>query len=182
MTLSFSNFMEWFPFAFIIVGGALALLTPFLKSGNQRRDKTTQLLATFTASLHKNDIELWKEIYHGTREAASAPAGYFISRIGKPVPLVSMWADDSENNRAIQRLAESLETVCAEILAHTVDSKIVCAEIGQLMETMHDWLESIPGMQQDLSFLEEQYPALKQVFEKYGSGFKKWPCRVYAKR
>jgi hypothetical protein len=47
---------------------------------------------------------------------------------------------------------------------------------------MHDWLQDIPGVQQDLTFLEEQYPSLKQVFEKYGNRFKKWPYHVYAKR
>jgi len=182
MTISLSNFREWLPFAFIIVGVLLALFAPFLKLGNKRHNKTMQLLATFNASLHAHDIEHWKEIFHGTREAASAPSGHFISRIGKPVPLASMWAGDSEEHTAIQHMAESLEKVCVEMLAHTVDIQMIWFEIGQLMETMHDWLEDIPGMQQDSTFLEEQYPFLKQVFEKYGDGFKKWPYHFYAKR
>jgi hypothetical protein len=182
MNISLSNSREWLPFAFIIVGGVLALIAPFLKSGKHRSNKTMQLLATFRASLHEHDIEHWKEIYHGTREAASAPVGHFISRLGKPVPLVSMWTAGSDDHTAIQRMAESLETVCAEMLAHTVDIKMIWSEIGQLMEAMHDWLEDIPGVQQDSTFLEEQYPSLKQVFEKYGNRFKKWPYRVYAKR
>lgn len=182
MTLSLTNFMEWFPFVFIIVGVVLALVALSRRPDNQRSDKTGQLLASFRASLHEQDWEHWKEIYHGTREAASAPAGHFISRIGKPVPLVSMWVGDSEEHTAIQRMAENLEIVCAEMLLHTVDVKMIWSEIGQLMEAMHGWLEGIPGMQQDSTFLEEQYPFLTQVFDKYGHQFKKWPYRVYAKR
>lgn len=182
MTLSLSNSREWLPFAFIIVGGGLALIAPFLKSGKQRINNTVQSLANFNASLHANDIEHWKEIYHGTRVAASAPPGHFINRIGKPVPLVSMWTAGSDEHTAIQRMAESLETVCTEMLAHTVDIQMIWSEIGQLMEAMHDWLQDIPGVQQDLTFLEEQYPNLRQVFEKYGNQFKKWPYRIYATR
>lgn len=182
MILSLSNSKEWLPFVFIIIGGGLALIAPFLKSGKKRSDRTAQLLATFKASLHKKDIEYWNEIFNGRRELASAPAGHFINRLGKPVPLASMWAGSGDEHTAIQRMAENLETVCAGILAHPVDVKMIWAEIGQLMEAMHDWLQDIPGVQEDLSFLQEQYPSLKQVFEKYGGRFKSWPYRDYAKR
>ena len=68
------------------------------------------------------------------------------------------------------------------MLTHTVDIKTLWYEIGQLMEAMHAWLQSIPGVQPDLTFLEEQYPSIKQIFEKYGHSLKKWPYRVYVKR
>lgn len=181
MTLTLSNFREWFPFVIIFVGVALALIALYLKPGKQRSNQTMQFLTSFRASLHEHDIERWKEIYHGTRKAAVAPTGHFISRSGKPVPLVSMWADDSEYHTVIPRMAERLERVCVEMLAHTVDIEMIWSEIGQLMETMHDWLEDIPGVQQDSTFLEEQYPFLKQVFEKYGNRFKKLPYRNYEK-
>jgi hypothetical protein len=182
MTISLSNYKEWLPFAFIIVGVVLALFAAILPQGKQRREKTLQTLEDFRASLHEHDLEHWKEIYHGTRKAAAVPAGHFLNRLGKTVPLVSMWTAGNEDHTAIQRMADSLETVCAAMLAHTMDIKLMWSEVGQLMEAMHDWLEDIPGVQQDLTFLEEQYPSLKQVFEKYGHRFKKWPCRVYAKR
>ena len=182
MTISLGNYREWLPFAFIIIGVVLALIAAILKPENKHRKASMQLLENFRASLHAHDMEHWKEVYLGTREAIGAPAGHFINRIGKPVPLVSMWAVDSEDHTAIQHMAEGLEKVCAEILAHPVDIKMIWSEIGQLMEAMHDWLEDIPGMQQDLTFLEEQYPSLKQVFDKYGNRFKKWPYHVYVNR
>jgi hypothetical protein len=182
MTISLSNYKEWLPFAFIIVGTVLALISLLLPRGKQRRQNTLKLLATFRASLHEHDVDHWKEIFHGTREAASAPAGYFINRLGKPVPLESMWTAGNDDHTAIQRMAECLEKICAEMLTDTADSKMIWYEIGQLMETMHGWLEEIPGVQRDLTFLEEQYPSIKQVFEKFGHRFNKWPFRVYAKR
>jgi hypothetical protein len=182
MSISLSNYKEWLPFAFILVGVLLALIAPLLPHNKQRRQKTMQLVATFRSSLHEHDLAHWKEIYHGTREAASAPAGHFIDLEGKPIPLDSMWTAGNEDHTAIQRMAECLEKACAEILTHTVDVKMMWTEIGQLLEAMHDWLEEIPGVQRDLSFLEEQYPSIKQVFEKYGHRFKRWPYRIYAKR
>lgn len=182
MNITLSNSREWLPFAFIIVGGVLALIASFLMNGKQRRDKTMQLLASFRANLQAHDIEHWKEIYHGTSEVVSAPAGHFVNRLGKPVPLVSMWTAESDDYTAIQRMAESLETVCADMLVHEVDIQMIWFEIGQLMEAMHGWLLDIPGVQQDLTFLEEQYPSIKLVFEKHGNRFQNWPYRVYAKR
>lgn len=182
MTLSISNYKEWLPFAIIIVGVVLALIALLLPHNKQRRQKTLELLARFRASLHDHDLAHWKEIYHGTREAASAPAGHFINPQGKPVPLDSMWTSGNDDHTAIQRMAECMEKVCAEILNSTLENKMVWYEIGQLMEAMYEWLGHIPGVQQDSTFLEEQYPAFKQVFEKYGHRFNKWPYRVYAKR
>lgn len=181
MTISISNYKEWLPFAFIIVGVLLALIAPFLPPNKQRREKAEKALAAFRASLHEQDLEHWKELYHGTHGAASVPPGHFIDRLGKSVPLVSLWTAGSEDHTAIQRMADNLEIICAEMLAHTVDIKLMWSEVGQLMEAMHGWLEDIPGVQQDLTFLQEQYPSLQQVFKKYGQRFRKWPYRVYAK-
>jgi hypothetical protein len=182
MTIALSNYRDWLPFAFIIAGVVLALVASLFQQGKQRRQKTRELLESFSASLREHDLEHWKELYRGTREVFAAPAGHFISREGKPVPLVSMWTSGQEDHTAIQRMAESLEKLCAEMLTNTVDVKMMWYEIGQLMEAMHGWLEQIPGVQQDLTFLEEQYPSLRQVFKKYGHRFKKWPYFDFVKR
>lgn len=182
MTLSLSNYKEWLPFAIIAVGVLLALIAPLLPHNKQRREKSMKLLAKFRASLHDHDLEHWKELYSGTRRAAAAPAGHFINLQGKVVPLDSMWTSGNDDHTAIQRMAECMEKLCAEMLTHTVDIKMVWYEIGQLMQAMYEWLGHIPGVQQDSTFLEEQYPALKQVFEKYDHLFNKWPCRAYVKR
>lgn len=182
MSISLGNYKEWLPFAFIIAGVAIALIAPLLSRGNQRYQKTQDLLATFRSSLHAHDMEHWKEIYLGTREGSLAPPGHFMSRLGKPVPLESMWTAGSDDHTAIQRMAECMEKACSEMLTHTIDNKTMWFEVGQLMEAMHAWLENIPGVQRELTFLEEQYPAIKKVFDKYGHSFRKWPYKMYIKR
>ena len=182
MSISLKNFEEWLPYAFIAGGVVLALITPFLPHIKQRREKTEHLLETFRASLHSHDMEHWKEVYAGTREGVFAPAGHFMNRLGKPVPLDTMWTTGDDDHTAIQRMAECMEKACTEILTHEVDIKMIWTEIGQLMEGMHAWLHAIPGMREDMTFLDEEYPSIKQVFEKYGHRFQKWPYRLYAKQ
>ena len=181
MSISLNALGEWLPFALIAVGVGLALISTLLPHQKYRREKSMQLLAHFNTTMKQHDMAHWKEIYHGTREAAFAPPGHFINRLGKPVPLVSMWTAGSEDHTAIQRMAECLEIACAEMLTHTVDIKMLWTETGQLMESMYGWLAEIPGVQRDKTFLEEQYPSIKQVFEKYAHHFKKWPYRIHAK-
>ncbi len=181
MTMSLSNYREWLPFAIIGIGVALALIALLLPKGKKRQQKTMDALAKFRGSLRNHDLDHWKELYRGTRKSVAAPAGHFIDLEGKAVPLDSMWTAGNEDHTAIQRMAECMEKISAEMLNNTLDVKTVWYEIGQLMQAMHQWLSDIPGVQQDLTFLEEQYPAFKRVFEKHGHHFNKWPCRVYEK-
>lgn len=182
MSISPGSYKEWLPFAFIIIGVALALIAPFFSHGNQRRKQTTALLTNFRSSLHPHDMEHWKEIYHGTREGSLAPVGHFMNKLGKPERLDSMWTAGSDDHTAIQRMAECMEKACNEMLNNAVDIKTAWFEIGQLMEAMHGWLENIPGVQRDLTFLEEQYPAIKKLFDKHGHSFRKWPYKTHATR
>jgi len=182
MTISLSNYREWLPFVFIAAGVLLVLITPFLPHNKERRQKTQKLLDTFRSSLHSHDMEHWKEVYAGTRESSLAAPGHFINRLGKSVPLDSMWTTGDDEHTAIQRMAECMEKACTEVLSNNLDVKMMWTEIGQLMEGMHAWLQSIPGVQKDLTFLDEAYPSIKQVFRKYGHRFQKWPYRLYAKQ
>jgi hypothetical protein len=182
MSITLGNYRDWLPFAFIAAGIALALLTPFLPHNKERRQKTMKLIETFRASLHSHDMEHWKEVYAGTRESALAPAGYFMNRLGKPERLDSMWTTGDDDHTAIQRMAECMEKACAEMLSNKLDVKLMWTEIGQLMEGMYAWLQAIPGVQKDLTFLDEAYPSIKQTFQKYGHRFQKWPYRLYAKQ
>lgn len=179
MDISLSNYKEWLPFAIIAAGVVLALIAPLLPHNRQRREKTMELLAKFKASMHAHDLAHWKEIYLGTRKAVAVPAGHFIDQKGKVVPLETMWTAGNDDHTAIQRMAECMEKLCADMLEKPVDSKMVWYEIGQLMQAMQEWLASFPGVQRDLTFLEEQYPSIKQVFDKYSHRFEKWPYRAY---
>jgi hypothetical protein len=182
MSISLYNYKEWLPFAFILLGLVLALIAFRNKSEKQHDQQSLVLLQAFAASLHEHDLEHWKEICNGTHGKVSAPPGFYVNRLGKVVQLVGLWTAGNEDHSSIQRIAEGLEKVCADMLVSEVDIKLMWFEIGQLLEAMHGWLKSIPGVQDDQSFLDEQYPAIKKVFEKYGHRFNKWPYQDYVKR
>lgn len=91
-----------------------------------------------------------------------------------------MWSEGSEDDDAIQRMAESFEIICYEIHSGTVEARIVWFEIGQLMSEMHKWLNDVDGPEKKGQFLARHYPSIKKVFEKHKGKFKEWPCRIHA--
>ena len=178
MVTTFEQIKRWLPFVFLAVGIILALFG-YVQKIRQRRKKASTVVSQFKKSLRVHDMDHWKELYAGTRAAASAPAGHFINLEGKPIALDTMWTAGNEEHTAIQRMAECFEKLCKEVLTETVDTKTMWFEVGQLLSEMHLWLSEIRGVQTEITFLEEQYPSIKQVFDKYGREFKKWPYHVY---
>lgn len=178
MFTMFPLLRECLPFAIVLAGIILALFGAY-QFTTQRREKAQKLLEKFKGTLHAHDLAHWHELFAGTSESVFAPAGHFIGHEGKPVPLDSMWTAGSEDHTAIQRMAENFEKICQEILTETVDIKMVWFEIGHLMSEMHKWLGDIQGVSEERTFLEEQYPSIKEVFEKYQHEFKKWPYRSF---
>jgi hypothetical protein len=180
MSPSFTEIREWFQFSFVVVGGTIALSAYFQNQRQRRLENALKLLALFKDSLRENDLEHWKALFVGTCEPASAPPGHFISRDGRVVPLDVMWSEGSEDDDAIQRMAESFEIICYEILSETVEARIVWFEIGQLMSEMHKWLTHVDAPEKNGQFLARHYPSIKEVFEKYAGKFEKWPRRIHA--
>lgn len=180
MSTSFTEIREWLQFAFVVIGGFIALSVYFQNRRQRRLENALKMLSLFKESLRENDLEHWRELFVGTCEPASAPPGHFITRDGRAVPIDVMWSEGSEDDDAIQRMAESFEIICYEILSGTVEARIVWFEIGQLMSVMHKWLKDIDGSNKSESFLNRHYPSLKKVFEKYDRNFKVWPCRIHA--
>ena len=176
----FAEIREWLQFVFVAIGGTIALSAYFQNQRQRRLENALKLLALFKESLRENDLEHWKDLFVGTCEPASAPPGHFINRDGRVVPLDVMWSEGSEDDDAIQRMAESFEIICYEILSGTVEVRIVWFEIGQLMSEMHKWLNDVDGPNKEGLFLARRYPSIKKVFEKYKGKFKEWPCRIHA--
>ena len=180
MSPTYTEIREWLQFGFVVTGGTLALLVYLQNQKQQRLENALKLLTLFKESLRENDLTHWKELYIGTCEPATAPKGHFISCDGNPVPLDVMWSEGSEDDDAIQRMAESFEIICYEILSGTVEARIIWFEIGQLMSEMHKWLLAIDWQNKDKAFIDQHYPSMKKVFYKYRREFKKWPCRIHS--
>ncbi len=179
MIFSYTEIREWLQFGFVVIGGMIALFAYFQNQRQRRLENALKLLTLFKESLRENDLAHWKELYIGTCEPASAPQGHFISYEGLAVPLGTMWSEGSEDDNAIQRMAESFEIICFEILSGTVEARIVWFEIGQLMSEMHKWLNNVEPLYPEKTFIEQYYPSTKKVFNKYKKEFKKWPFRIH---
>jgi hypothetical protein len=170
---------EWLQFGFVIVGGTIALVA-FLQNQRQRKlENALKLVALFKDSLREHDLDHWHKLLVATCEPAGAQPGYFRSESGDLLPLDTMFSEGSEDDDAIQRIAQNLEIICYEINSRTVEPRIVWFELGQLMSTMHQWLTEIRGLKGKRTFLEEQFPAINRSFKKYGKRFQTWPYRVF---
>ena len=180
--LALSNYREWLPFAIIALGVLLAMISPFMPHKREHHQKAMKKVSGFRSALQSHDIEHWKELYKGTGDKIDPPKGYFIDGEGKPTRLDSMWTAGGEDHTSIQRIAESLEKLCGDFPADSYEVKVVWYEIGQLLSSMHEWLQQIEGVQENSSFLEEQYPNIYKIYAKYQPKFKRWPYRIYAKR
>ncbi len=180
MAILFTLILEWLPFVFLGVGAILSVFG-FFQMKRSIQENSLNILNNFKVSLQAHDIANWKELYLGTSETAAPPAGCFLDQTGQFVALDTMWTAGNADHTAVQRMAESLEKVCVEILKPGVDIKIIWHELGQLMTAMHRWLGEIPGVSEELTFLQEQYPSLKKVFVKHAREFKKWPYHLYIK-
>lgn len=182
MDIALSNYREWLPFAIIALGVFLAMISPFMPHKREHHQKAMKKVAVFRSSLQPHDIEHWKELYRGTGDKIDPPRGHFIDAEGKPTRLDSMWTAGGEDHTSIQRIADSLEKLCADFPVDTSEVKVVWYEVGQLLESMHDWLQQIQGVQEGSTFLEEQFPHIREIYVKFGGKFKRWPHRIYAKR
>ena len=122
MATLFALIKEWIPFAFLGVGAILSVFG-FFQMKRMVQDNTLKILNNFKVSLQAHDLSNWKELYLGTSDAASPPAGYFLNQTGQFVALDTMWTAGNTDHTAVQRMAESLEKVCVEILKPGVNIK-----------------------------------------------------------
>ena len=170
---------EWIQFALLLVGGTLAIIAFFQNLRQRRLENALKLVALFRDSLRTDDLKHWRELFARSCELAGAARGFFVAEGGQHIRLGDMWSESSEDDDAIQRIAENLEIICYEICHSTVDPRFVYYELGQLMTETHRWLIEITETDTK-SFIDRHYPWMKRTFEKYGDEFRKWPRRTYA--
>ena len=171
---------EWIQFVFLVVGATLAIIVFFQNLRQRRLENALKMVALFRESLRPKDLEHWRDLFMRSCELASAPAGFFAGENGKHIPLGDMWSESSEDDDAIERIAENLEIICYEICRRTIDARFVYYELGQLFTETHRWLSEITATSDDKLFIDRHYPWTKRAFERYGKQFKSWPRRTFA--
>ena len=150
---------EWIQLIFVIVGGTIALFAYFQNLRQRKLENSLKLVALFKDQLRPNDFVYWDGGYR---------------------PISDYFSEGSGDENAISRMAQNLEIICHELCIGTADVRFVYYELGQLLITMHGWLESIDMGSDGKSLLDQFYPSIKRICERHNKDFTKWPSRVYA--
>lgn len=170
---------EWIQLIFVVVGGILALIAYFQNLKQRRVENALKFIALFRDGLREGDLGHWEVLFRKATELAGAKHGQYIKDDGTASSLADYFREGAPDAHAIARLARALDVVCHQVLSKTADAKTVYYELGQLLDTMQDWLSGVKGIKPGTSLLGT-YPSLKLFFEQNEPVRNQWPSRVYA--
>jgi hypothetical protein len=170
---------EWVAFLFLVIGGSIAIRTYVVNQRQRRLENSFRLLTLFKESIGENDIDAWADIFYKSAEPTGVRSGYFLDE-GQERPLSDLFSPGSPDGGATQRMAEQFDLISQEILAKTVNLRLIYFNLGQLMDFTHQWLKTVENFGSDKTFLEEAYPHFDKLYKKKGKQFKKWSYKTYA--
>lgn len=169
---------EWIQFAFVILGGVLAYQT-FNQNMRQRRvENALKFITLFREGLHENDLDDWDDLFHSATELAGAKPDQYIDVKGNAQSIGDYFKEGAPTS-AIARMAQSLDIVCHQVMTKSADAQTVYYELGQLLRTMHYWLDQTPSYSPHQKILDA-FPSIKEFFSKFRPEQSGWPHRVYS--
>lgn len=170
---------EWIQLAFVVVGSILALLA-YLQNLLQRRvENALKFIALFREGLKEGDLHHWEQLFRSSSELAGAKHGQYLKEWDEYASIQEYFSEGAPDAHAIARMASALDVVCHQVVTKTADGKTVYYELGQLLDTMHDWLGGVKRVDADKTLLDS-YPSIKVFFSRFEPIKNNWPSRVYA--
>lgn len=170
---------EWIQLIFVVVGGVLALVAYFQNLKQRRVENALKFIALFREGLREGDLAHWENLFRSATELAGARQGQYIDQEGNASSLADYFREGAPDAHAIARLARALDVVCHQIVSKTADARTVYYELGQLLDTMQDWLSGVKSSDPGKTLLDA-HPSLKLFFKKFEPIRNQWPSRVYA--
>ncbi|WP_338438745.1 hypothetical protein [Synechococcus elongatus] len=178
----FAEIRGWLILVLSVIGGFISLRT-FIENQKQRRiENSLRLVVMFKESLLENDIQEWKKMFHSTSEIAGAKKGFYVILINRQriqLPLSNLFAEGPPDHGAIKRMAELFDLISYQMLNNKLDNRLIYFQLGQLMNTVHSWLEKIESPYSDQAFIEVNYPSFNRLYQTSLID-KDWVCRTYA--
>ncbi len=173
-----SELRQWVQFFVVSVGGVIALLA-YLQNLKQRRvENALKFVQLFRESLSPNDMANWNILFHSTSEPSGAKFGHYIEEYThQQRPLADYFSEGAPDGHSIARMADSLNVVCHQVNENVADPQIVYYELGQLIDSMHGWLSSIPESLTN-GLLIDNYSAIHRFQNKYRVKLQFGPRRV----
>lgn len=175
-----SEVRQWVQFLFVAAGGVVALLAYYQNLRQRRVENALKFIQLFRDGLDPEDMSHWNVLFKSTSEPSGARHGRYLQELTNDQrPLSDYFSEGAPDQHAIARMAESLNVVCHQVMDGSADARIVYYELGQLLESMHGWLRSVPGYFPN-TLLSDSYPSIGAFLGRYHLAKKSWPCRVHA--
>jgi hypothetical protein len=201
MNLSFDAFLKIFALirdVFVVP----TLMITFLSYRSQHRqraiDNSRSLLEVFKESIPEEDREIWREVLFNTYESTGAEPGCFVVYTTDDVieqkPISSLFITEGQglyipqakfnldtdisdlDLSPVRRIAEELNLIGYEILYGNVDLRIIYYEIGQIMDSIYDWIDEVKNKDENI---ESSFPYFIKMYRKYKRKIEKLPQRIY---
>jgi hypothetical protein len=172
---------DWIQLAFVVVGGVVALIAYFQNLRQRRVENALKFLGLFRDGLQEGDLVEFTKLLRASSESAGVEAGQYASERGHTASVGDYFSEGSEDNRAISRMAQSLDVVCHQVLSGAADARTVYYELGQLISFMNYQLSAVKDpTSQKPNFLEYAFPSIASFCKKYEKEIPIWPSRTYA--
>ena len=170
---------EWIQLIFVVVGGVVALTAYFQNLRQRRVENALKFIALFRDGLKDRDLEHWEQLFRSSSELAGAKHGQYLKEWEQHASIGDYFSEGAPDAHAIARMARALDVVCHQVVTKTADARTVYYELGQLLDTMQDWLSGVNGSENGKSLLDS-HPSIKKFYADFEPMKKQWPSRVYA--
>ncbi len=200
ISLDLSSLLDFVKNLFIIVGGTVALAS--YRSQNRQRgiDNSFNSLKMFEKTIQNEDIEIWKKVYFNTYESTHAEPNHFVvfseeNRI-EQIPLSNLFISEGQGLYvsksklnldektsdlklgSIRRITEQLNLIGYEVLYGNIELRIIYYELGQIIETIYEWITQIQDEDTKAS-VEFMYPYFLKMYQKYQLTIANLPRKSY---
>ncbi len=164
---------NWASFAFLVLGGVIALRTFVLNQRQRKLENSFRLTDLFAKSITSSDVKAWSAIRIASSEQAGAKTGFFIDDRKQQVPFSSLFAPGLfSQERTIERLCELFDLVGYEFLRGTLEIRLFYFEYGEYIETVHYWASYVNG---NTDFIKKTYPSFHKMYTRNKRRFLKLP-------
>ena len=178
ITVNFEELRNWVSFAFLIIGGTIAIRAFILNQRQRKLENSFRLIELCKNSLSDNDRLSWHQIFIASSEPAGAKPGHFVDENKVQIPFSQLFSEgEFIAQGAIERYCELFDLIGYEYLRGTVDIRPFYFEFGQYLVSIHYWVSSID----DGRFIKSHYPYFYELFETNKAKFHKLPHKTVGK-
>lgn len=175
-----NEWREWIQLVFLIAGGILAFLAFFQNLRQRRVENALKFITLFREGLRPGDIDHWHQLFVSSSELTGAKHGQYKKEWEQYASIREYFSEGAPDGHAVARMAAALDVVCHQVTSKIADPRTIYYELGQLLDTMRDWLSGVPSAEAGKSLLESSFPSIKAFHLKYKPTKQAWPYRVYA--